>query len=287
MSFRHLVGAVEHRLRSSGSATPKNNAFSIYRAFQQQLLLDVPMVKPTLMAVLKGLKKYGHADPFDIAEGHFLFISETSRVQMRNIPKTDSYIALLVPFEWSDFDELQTRQAPSPVAGERPFVHAALPEDVCLSLEQLVDGAERMPAELLARRRQEMLWLLLRAGHKEVVSLGRRRRFGSQVFALLSASVEASPSAAEVAKALAVSESTLRRRLNEEGATLQSIRDQVRMGLGLHLLQSSEASIAQIALQCGYQSQSRFSSRFKQRFGIAPHELRRTRLTGSGDTLTG
>lgn len=281
--IQSLTRMVEHRLSGEGSAPPKNGAFSIYRAYRQQQLLDVPMVKPTLMAVLRGLKKYGEADPVDVEAGRFLLVAETPKVQMRNIPAATAYIALLVEFCWSDFDGFRTLAVPST---SRAFVLGELTSELCLSLEQLVQGGERMPDDLLARRRQELLWILHRAGHHAVVAMGREPRMSSQVFALLSSSTEEMPSAADVARALAVSESTLRRRLQGEGTTLQAIRDQVRLGLGLHLLQSTDASIAQIALSCGYQSPSRFASRFKQRFGLAPQELRRTRATGSGDTLT-
>ncbi len=284
MSVSSLTRAVEHRLSIHGCTPPSNHAFSIYRVYRHQRLLDVPLVKPVLMAVLKGLKRYGDAEPTDVTEGRFLFVSESPQAQMRNIPKTDVYLALLVEFAWSDFDTLRasrpSRETPASLCAE-------LTDELCLSLEQLVDGGDRMPDELVVRRRQELLWILQRAGHEEVADIGREPRMSSQVFALLAASMENPPAAAEIAQSLAVSESTLRRRLQAEGMPLQAIRDQVRMGLGLHLLQTSGESVAQIALRCGYQSQSRFSSRFKQRFGITPHELRRTRLTETGEHLRG
>ncbi len=74
-----------------------------------------------------------------------------------------------------------------------------------------------------------------------------------------------------------MSESTLRRKLSVEGTSMQEIKDQVKLGLGLQLLQTSNHSIVFIAEQCGYQSQSRFSSRFKKRFGLTPSALRKTK----------
>jgi len=76
-----------------------------------------------------------------------------------------------------------------------------------------------------------------------------------------------------------MSESTLRRKLKAEGTSIQEIKDQTRMGFGLHLLQTTKKSISIIAQECGYQSQSRFTSRFKDRFGLTPTELRKTKLT--------
>ena len=67
--------------------------------------------------------------------------------------------------------------------------------------------------------------------------------------------------------------------LQAEGASVQDIKDQTKLGYGLHLLQTSADSIGAIAELCGYQSQSqsRFSERFKQRFGLTPTELRKTK----------
>jgi AraC-like DNA-binding protein len=71
----------------------------------------------------------------------------------------------------------------------------------------------------------------------------------------------------------------LRRKLKLEGTSVQDIKDQARLGLALHLLQTSSNSIGMIADKCGYQSQSRFTERFKKRFGLTPSELRKTKMT--------
>lgn len=84
-------------------------------------------------------------------------------------------------------------------------------------------------------------------------------------------------SIAHICNQLAMSESTLRRKLNSEGTSVQEIKDQARLGRGLHLLQTTRDSIGLIAEKCGYQSQSRFTGRFKGRFGLTPSELRNTK----------
>jgi AraC-like DNA-binding protein len=78
---------------------------------------------------------------------------------------------------------------------------------------------------------------------------------------------------------LLMSESKLRRKLKLEGTSVQEIKDQARLGLALHLLQTSSNSIGVIADKCGYQSQSRFTERFKKRFGLTPSELKKTKMT--------
>jgi AraC-like DNA-binding protein len=75
-----------------------------------------------------------------------------------------------------------------------------------------------------------------------------------------------------------MSQSTLRRKLQVEGSSLQAIKDRVKLGYGLHLLQTTMEPVGIIAEKCGYYSQSRFTDRFKQLFGLTPTELRKTRV---------
>lgn len=76
-----------------------------------------------------------------------------------------------------------------------------------------------------------------------------------------------------------MSESTLRRKLKSELTSVQEIKDKTRQGLALHLLQTTQYSIGIIAEKCGYQSQSRFTERFKKHFGLTPSDLRKTKMT--------
>jgi AraC-like DNA-binding protein len=78
----------------------------------------------------------------------------------------------------------------------------------------------------------------------------------------------------DAARILAVSEATLRRRLDREGTTFTDVLTDVRMTYALGLLQTTELSIHMIALSVGYTSQSRFAERFRARFGILPSALR-------------
>jgi AraC-like DNA-binding protein len=75
---------------------------------------------------------------------------------------------------------------------------------------------------------------------------------------------------------LAVSESMLRRNLRQENAFFQLVLDDVRLGHGLLQVQMTRLPIGRIAANCGYQSASRFSARFRQRFDVTPSQLRKT-----------
>lgn len=55
----------------------------------------------------------------------------------------------------------------------------------------------------------------------------------------------------------------------------QTTQTQVRMSHALTLLQQGLSPL-EAALACGYDSPSRFAARFKQEFGLTPHQYLRT-----------
>ncbi len=80
--------------------------------------------------------------------------------------------------------------------------------------------------------------------------------------------------AKDLAQSLAMSEATFRRRLAESGQSFNDILIDVRMTMALTLLQVTDRPVADIACQVGYESASRFSVRFKKRFGFSPLAVR-------------
>lgn len=78
-----------------------------------------------------------------------------------------------------------------------------------------------------------------------------------------------------VARHFAVGESSLRRYLHKQGQSFSEILERVRMAIALQRLQSSNLAVAEIAGQVGYASASRFSQRFRQRYGLPPSQVGR------------
>jgi len=80
----------------------------------------------------------------------------------------------------------------------------------------------------------------------------------------------------DIAATLAMSERTLRRRLQAENTGFRELLEDTRLNRGVELVIASDMPIGQIAFECGYQSQSRFAQRFRIRFSLSPTELRAT-----------
>jgi len=119
--------------------------------------------------------------------------------------------------------------------------------------------------------REVLLWL-----GEEGIGFGRPRlpALSDRLRSLIAAEPDHDWRAAEACKALAVSEATLRRHLAAEGTSFSALLADVRMGVALALLQSSDLAVNRIALDVGYACASRFALRFRKRFGLPPSAIR-------------
>ncbi|OSI12698.1 AraC family transcriptional regulator [Neisseria canis] len=86
--------------------------------------------------------------------------------------------------------------------------------------------------------------------------------------------------AQEIAAQLNVSEATLRRKLAEDQTSFRRLLTDIRMTHALTLLQVTEQPVSQIAYAVGYESPSRFTARFRERFGFAPSAIRKQQEKG-------
>lgn len=82
------------------------------------------------------------------------------------------------------------------------------------------------------------------------------------------------PSFEQLAENMEISTHTLRRRLKDEGHSFQEIKDSLRRGRAVQLLQSSHLSIAEIAEDLGFSEPAAFTRAFKKWTGLPPAEFR-------------
>lgn len=247
--------------------------FSVYSSFCEQKIVNVPIFKPMLICVLEGSKKLGSKGEIECPPGSFVVLSNHPSINMRNIPGEGEYLALTVEFEHEDFNCLPPRQGRT-----EPSVQGPICDVFRKTLEQFVEWSGFAPPAMWAARRQEILQLIFHLGHEQITAVAEPPSLSHKLHGLVSADFAHDMNANVLAARLALSESTLRRKLAAEGTTLQAIKDRARLAHGLHLVQSTFEPIGRVAERCGYQSQSRFTDKFKQFFGVTPTELRKTRM---------
>ena len=102
----------------------------------------------------------------------------------------------------------------------------------------------------------------------------RDRLLVQRVRQALSTQPEQSRNANDLATLLNLSPRSLHRQLQDEGATLQAIKDQVRQERAMELLQRSQRPIKQVAQAVGFRNEKSFIRAFKGWTGKSPGEWR-------------
>lgn len=75
-----------------------------------------------------------------------------------------------------------------------------------------------------------------------------------------------------VARRLATSVTTLRRKLAADGTSLRKVRAEERMDAAAALLTRRGSRVSDVAAACGYASPSKFAKQYRERFGKAPRD---------------
>ena len=97
--------------------------------------------------------------------------------------------------------------------------------------------------------------------------------------ALAGGPFDAPPDLAAVARSLALSERTLRRRLADEGRSFKALRDESLRERALSLLAAPRVSLVEVAFVLGFSDQTAFHRAFKRWTGKTPQSWRRDALT--------
>lgn len=127
--------------------------------------------------------------------------------------------------------------------------------------------------------------MLQRALPLTVRQYRRDRLLVQRVQQLLRADAAGASNAARIAERVHVSQRTLHRQLQDEGASLQGLKDEARRDIALDLLSRTAMPLKQVAARAGFRSEKSFSRAFKQWTGATPGEVRAgSRADSTGET---
>ncbi|WP_455888027.1 helix-turn-helix transcriptional regulator [Pseudomonas rustica] len=135
-----------------------------------------------------------------------------------------------------------------------------------------VKSKNDFPCEVVRSRLFELLAWLDHYGF--YFSLSSTSSVGLKVRLLINNNPGEGWTATDVAQKLGMSVATMRRRLITEGTHFHEMLTDVRMSRALTLLQITDFPIASVACEVGYACSSRFSFRFRKKFGLSPSGIR-------------
>jgi AraC-like DNA-binding protein len=242
----------------------------------------VPFEAPCLILVLAGRKVlYTPAGPVTATAGETLAVPGPAGFDLRNEPdpRQGVYRALVVPFSTGHIDRLREIHGLAARSGPAAVVHYGARADLLDSVRHYLAAPER--SRLIEHRLLELLLILAETDPRLLAYALAAPEWRARVQAVLAADLAGDWDIGRVCRRLAVGESTLRRHLAAEGTGFRRLLQEARLGAALYRLQQTALPVQRIALDCGYQSVSRFTANFRERFGLTPTELRAA-MTESG-----
>lgn len=159
----------------------------------------------------------------------------------------------------------------APLAHFRTF---SMDRDLADTFSYCVRGMSSAKVSNIEQKHRLVDLLLALAGRGHVFARPSVQQIGDRLKSLLGSAPQQRWTTASAAQELAMSEATLRRRLAAENLRFETLLLDIRMHHAMALLQTTAWSIPQIAEASGYRASSRFSSRFRERFGCSPSQAR-------------
>ena len=247
-------------------------AFQI-RQFSRATFSAVHNDRCALIRVQTGLKRVKtDLGSVEIAAGSLAVMPPRVSMTIENSPsRTAPYSAQLLVIPDSLVQIVRAE-----IGSDGDPLRVSRRERVLNAFDRAVAYAEdrNVPERLKSQAvREVLLWL-----GEEGIGFGRPRlpSFADRLRAVLSAEPDRDWRSAAAASLLAVSEPTLRRHLAADGTSFSTLLADVRMGVALALLQTTDLPVNRVALDVGYACPSRFAVRFRKRFGLSPSAIRST-----------
>jgi AraC-like DNA-binding protein len=130
----------------------------------------------------------------------------------------------------------------------------------------------------LRRDEKALQQMLQRALPLTVLQYRRDRLLVQQVRQVLSAHPEKAHNARGVAALLHSSTRTMHRQLKEEGSSLQTLKDEVRLERAKEFLHRTDKPLKQVAVAAGFGNEKSFIRAFRLRTGVSPGQFRKGTL---------
>lgn len=236
-----------------------------------------------LILVLKGRKQLLNADTLiEAGPGQCVLIAAGTAWDVVNDPRGDGrYEALALSFDAEQIEAFNAStpkgrhpERPAPVLGSARtlLVDEELNEVIRRTLPR-----QPLSDSVLQHRMLEVLMLLHERGiaFAPVATLS----WSERIRRLVANRPHADWRVSAIADTFHMSESSLRRRLEDDGQTLSVLVREVRLETALGLLQTTMLPVGEVAQRCGWESHSRFSAAFQERWGFLPSVLRQRTKT--------
>ncbi|ULN67206.1 helix-turn-helix transcriptional regulator [Vibrio gigantis] len=249
---------------------------TVFRAEQLQKLRNVRILSPSIIQIITGSKRlFWKESAAELTQSELLLCQASAPLSFENMPYKGRFLSRVFSFQFQptqamlDFSEQRSDEL------ELPTIKADQ------SLQDSLNALFTFDRQSMSEATQQF-WLqglyqqLAEKGVLHHLFIGSNVSFSQKLSHYLSHSPDEKHPLESVAERFAMSRTTLIRKLKLEGMQYREVLAEVRLSHALFLMQNGQQNVAMLAQSCGYQSEGRFSQRFKGKFGLSPSEYIKT-----------
>ncbi|MCK8043440.1 AraC family transcriptional regulator [Shewanella sp. 1CM18E] len=257
-----------------------------YFGHKAQPLRNVPVLTPSIIVVTAGVKYLqwqGEAIAFN--RHNWLLAAENQPLTFINEPSQDKFQSIQISFK-SLPSEALLKQLSAAAIEQSDLLNPpslAVNDSLNFALSQLIAMAE-LPLSTAAQQcyLDGFYQQLFEAGALSQLFAHRQLSLRQKLSRYLAIDPASNHSIENTCGRFAMSQATFMRHLSKEGTSFREVLAEVRMLNAISVMQTVNARNEQpltqleLAFRCGYQSESRFSQRFKTQFGISLKQYAQT-----------
>ena len=249
---------------------------TIFRAEQLQKLRNVRIHSPSIIQIITGSKRlFWKESALDISHSELLLCEASASLSFENLPQKGQFLSRMFSFHCLPTDAMLELSMRVGTGDESPRLAADN------SLHETLNALYAFEKHGMSKETQTF-WVmglyqqLAERGALHHLFVSSNITFSQKLSRYLSFSPGEEHSLEEAAERFAMSRATMIRKLKQEGTQYREVLAEVRLNHALYLMQNGHYNVAMLAQLCGYQSEGRFSQRFKGKFGLTPSDYIKT-----------
>ncbi|AXY02784.1 AraC family transcriptional regulator [Vibrio alfacsensis] len=249
---------------------------TIFRAEQLQKLRNVKIHSPSIIQIITGSKRlYWKESTLDLSHSKWLLCEASESLSFENLPQKGKFLSRMFSFHCLPTEAMLELSESVDDGEERPILDSdkALQDtlNALFSFDQQTMSQETQTFWLMGLYQQ-----LAERGVLHHLFATANTSFSQKLSRYLSHSPGEDHTLELVAEHFAMSRATMIRKLKQEGTQYREVLAEVRLNHALYLMQNGYYNVTMLAQLCGYQSEGRFSQRFKGKFGLTPSDYMKT-----------
>ncbi|MGI9948048.1 helix-turn-helix transcriptional regulator [Vibrio hyugaensis] len=249
---------------------------TIFRAEQLQKLRNVRIHSPSIIQIITGSKRlFWKESALDLSHSELLLCEASASLSFENLPQKGKFLSRMFSFHCLPTEAMLDLSISIGESEEVPTLAADK------ALQGTLNALFSFDQQSMSKETQTF-WVMglyqqfAERGVLHHLFVNANTTFSQKLSRYLAHSPGEEHTLEVVAGRFAMSRATMIRKLKQEGTQYREVLAEVRLNHALYLMQNGHYNVAMLAQLCGYQSEGRFSQRFKGKFGLTPSDYIKT-----------